>query len=324
MKIKQTLSLVLIFLSFCTLSVQAQTPYLSQYWLAPQFSTPTAVAASDYLQLSAHFRRQAIAEDIGYTTSILSGQLPLYNKSQRMAAAGLSLLHETSGHLDLLTNTGIQVSYAHDVQLVKQHHLLAGIQTAYFSRKIDWSKVTTDMQWQYGQYYGGPTGENFTNESSNLFQVNVGLGYHLMNKQGQRILTVDLAANNVNGGFFKGAGEAEPSVRSKHFIAQASYSHAISENLQLNPIVKVQQEQLMTDFIGGFLLKNRVSNQNLEDNHIGLGVFYSPAKTANFSLQYAAASFGLAISYDLPFGSDAKPSTRNAVEVSLSLRRKRL
>lgn len=318
--IKKTL-LTIAGIAGLSLSAEAQTQNLSQYWLAPQLNTPTAFGSSDYLQVSAHYRRAAIAEDLGFTTSILSAQLPVYSGDRRMGTAGLNLIRETSGQLDLLATTGVMASYSYDVQLSSQHHLLGGIQAGYFSRRLNWDKVTTDTQWQYGQYIGGATGEGFSNERSSLFQANIGLGYYLTDAQGKKKLELGLGANNVNRGRFTYLSEDGNEAEPLRITAYASYKAVDKGSFDLSPMLRWQQEDGLSDYMGGLLLRKSLKEGgSMAVNHLGLGAFYSPEQTTVLALQLSQPSYQLAISYDLATGEGLNQRTRNAVEVSLAWR----
>ena len=303
-----------------SLQAAAQTQQFSQYWLTPQFNMPTAIGVSDYQQISAHYRRQSIAEDLGFTTYALSGQLPIFSGERKIGVAGLSLIRETSGNLNLLATTGVQAGYTHNVSLSSNHFLLGGVQAGYFSRSLNWDDVTTDTQWQFGQYIGGETGENFQNGRSGLFQVNVGLGYLFTNAKQQPILELGVGGSNVNRGSFtyleNNDNEAEPLTLS----AYANWTALNTESFSLSPMVRWQQQESVNEYMGGLMFRKAFSGETIEENHLGIGAFYSPEKTTVLALQYAQPKFLLGISYDLATGENLNSRTRNAVEVSFALR----
>ncbi|AHM63537.1 hypothetical protein D770_26470 [Flammeovirgaceae bacterium 311] len=323
MKIKADRFRLLFLLMVLMLSgsAYAQLPGLSQFWLAPQTNTPAALTGSDYAQFSSHYRRQAISEDLGYHSYVLSGSLPLYYKEgNRFGTAGLSLLHDRSGQFGLLTTNGLMASFSYETRLSTQHHLVGGLQAGYFNRGINWSKVRTDAQWQHGVYDpNAGVGENWTPERSGVLVINAGIGYHRLNQAGQNQLRIHLGASNLSKSSFdhlEGDREEPLPLGLTFFTDYVAYRN---EYYELIPMLRWQWEAGLGDLHTGIMLKRALKAGGVEDNHLGLAILYSGQQTAIFSLQLIQPTFLFAIGYDLALG-EAAPATRNAVEASLGWR----
>lgn len=306
-------------------SAHAQMPQSSQFWLNSPLNTPAAMAGSNYAQVSTHYRRQAVSEEMGSQSFVLNGTLPLFfGKANRMGTAGISLLHDRSGEHGLLVTNGVLASYTYEVRLSHQHVLIGGLQAAYSSRGINWSKVSTDSQWQNGVYNPGTgTGESWSDERSGAFQANAGLGYRFADKMGQERFQLSAGAYNINRSSYQYLESALSEPLPLRLVAFASGVAVKNEFLELIPMLRWELEAGTTDITAGALLRRPLKQGvSSEEKHVGLGLFYSAEKTTVLALQFAQPAYFLAFSYDLSFGAQVK-GTSNAVEVSLAWRMNR-
>lgn len=307
-------------------SAKAQLPTLSQFWLAPQLNTPAAVGGNDYMQVNAHYRRQSLSEDIQYQSFVLAAQLPLYYSSgKRLGTAGLMLLQDRTGPQQALVTNGALASFTYDVSLSSKSHLLGGVQFGYFMRSFNWSKVSTDAQWQWGNYNPDlSVGENFSDERSGALQTNVGLGYYLIGADGSNSFQFSAGAYNLNRGRFTylsdGRSEALPLL-----IAASATGVALRHaSYDVSPMLRWQLEAGVHSLSGGALIRKGLKDGvSTESSHLGLGVLYRSQQAGSFTLQFAQPSFVLAIGYDIAFGK-ASAEARNAVEATLSWRLNKL
>lgn len=305
------------------------TPVLAQYqtpvsfWLSPQFTAPTAMSGSDYHQVSAHYQKQALAGNIGSRSMILSGQSPLYSKGNtQFGTVGLNLIRQESGSSYLFSTTGALFSYNYTVSITHQHHLVGGVQAGYFSRRIDWGKVTTRNQFADHQINPGiDNGERFNDYQSQAFTTNVGLAYYLADARGEQRFHVGAGIINANKGRFtyleNDGNQAEP-------VKWIVYSQLrLISNLSYELVSNMywQQESNFNDFVGGLQLNKGINQRKtVSEEHLGVGLYYSPDQSATLAMQLMRQNLLLGMSYSMPFGNRALDGIQNAAEVTLGWR----
>lgn len=301
----------------------AQQPGFSNFWLTPQLTAPTAMAGNDAYQVSAHYRRQGFEESAGYRTFLLSGQFPLYSRTNTpFGTVGVNVMQEESGSSFLFSSSGIMLSYMYDVAISRQHHLLGGVQGGYYGRRVDWSKVTTNNQYVDGHFDPAfDSGEQFSDDPSHAFLVNVGLGYYLADEQGEPLFHVGAALANANNGSFNYVLTNENQSVPKAFLAYAHLRLLSNPSYQIVTDMYLRNERNVRDFVGGFQLrKGTKPRAKVSDNHLGIGLYYSQDQTGTLALQMIQPNWLLSIGYDLVFGDEPWQNMQNAVEVSLGWR----
>lgn len=320
--LKFTYSLVLLIIITWTPSF-GQTPVFRSFWLIPQLTAPTAMAGNDVYQVAAHFRRQSFEENAGYRSMLISGQFPLYyDGNKQFGTLGLNLMREESGSSFLLATSGAMLSYLYDASIAQQHHLVGGFQGGYYSRSIDWSKVTTDNQFKQGKIDPAKgTGEEFSGDRSAAFLANVGLAYYLTDPEGGEIFHIGTAFNNANNGGFTYLSTGKSQAAPQAFVA---YSHV---RLISNPYYQVvsdvywRNENKINDLTGGFQIRKGTKPRvDVANNHLGIGLYYSQDQTGTMALQLVQPNWLLGVSYDMVFGDKPLRGVQNAVEVSLGWR----
>lgn len=316
-----------IFSLIAATNIFAQLPTFTGFWLIPQLTAPTAMAGNDAYQVAAHYRQQSFEESVAYRTLLLSGQFPLYYKGYtQFGTLGVNIMQEESGSSYLFSTTGIMLTYLYDAAIAQRHHLVAGVQGGYYGRRIDWSKITTKNQFVNGVFDPAVgTGEQFTDDPSRAFLVNVGMGYYLADENGDPIVHVGGGLTNANNGSFTYLINSESQSAPRALIG---YSHI---RLISNPYYQVvsdlywRNENSVNDFVGGFQVRKGTRPRvNVADNHLGVGLYYTQDHTGIIAMQLIQPNWLLGLSYDMVFGDRTSRNLRNAVEVSLGWRAKRV
>lgn len=313
--------LLLIFIN-CGVSY-GQVPTFSGFWLTPQLTAPTAMAGSDAYQVSAHYRSQAIKDNIGYRTMLLSGRLPLYDRSgTHFGTAGLSLMRDESGSSYLYTTSGVMLTYLYDASIAQRQHLVGGVQAGYYGRKIDWSKVTTNSQFVNGGFDpAADPGESFSGDPSQTFLANVGLAYYLTDFQGEQVFHLGAAIKNANGGSYNYLTESKSQAVPTAMTAYANLRLISNPTFMVVSDLFWQNRRNVNELRGGVQLRKGTSMRaNIPDNHLGIGLYYAKDNTGTIALQFIQPNYLLGLSYDLAFGESPLPRIQNAVEVTLGWR----
>ena len=318
--------ILLFLLTGNIIASKAQTSNFTQYHLTPVFTSPGEFATSDNIQVYGHFRKQSLSNDQGYKNMAISGIYPLHYKDggRRFGGIGLGIMNETSGMMGMLRETSIRTGYAYNWQINEKHYLSMGLQGGYYNRNIDASKVRTDNQYQNGTYT--PTlgsGENFRDGASHAFKADAGVTWYMLNEEGRRSVSAGIATYNVNKANYEYLDGNQQTSESLRYLAYGSILAYEWERIQIEPTFRYMFERNYSQLNLGslFLYRFPPSANSTENNHLGLGVWYSLNNAAIFSLQLMQDDYLVAISYDLPASSKIdQMQVNNGVEVTLGWR----
>lgn len=311
------------FILLSSTAIVAQYTSPTSFWLSPQLTAPTAMSAYSHKQISTHYQKQALAENFGARSILLSGQFPLYGqRNNPFGTLGINVLRQENGSSFLFATTGAMLSYNYTARLSGQHHLVGGAQVGYFSRSIDWNRVTTSNQFEGGQLNPGlDHGETFNDYKSQAFTTNVGLAYYLTDLRGEQLFHIGAGMINANKGRFtyleNDDNQAEP-------LRLVVYSHL---RLISNPFYELgtnmywQQQNKFGDFVGGLQLNKGINpRKTVAEEHLGLGLYYSPDQSATFAMQLVRQNLLLGLSYSTPFGDRGVQGLQNTAEATIGWR----
>lgn len=296
------------------------------FWLNPQFTAPTAMSAGNYNQLNAHYQKQGLAGSLGSRSMILSGQLSLSNRrNAHYGTLGLNIMRQEVGASYLLATTGALLSYNYTVGLSSRHHLVGGVQAGYFSRGIDWSKVTTGSQIRDGEINPGlDHGEVYGSPKSSAFTTNIGLAYYLADALGGQRFHLGAGMINANKGRFTYLENDDNQAEPLRWIVYSKLRLISTPFYELATNMYWQQENKMQDVVAGLQLNKGINpRRTVAEEHLGLGLYFSPDKTGTLGLQLKRQSLLLGISYSMPFGNGELHGIQNAAEVTLGWRMQR-
>ena len=314
----------LMFLVGAEIFAQYTTP--SSFWLSPQLTAPTAMSGHDYHQISAHYQKQALSANLGSRSMILSGQFPLYGKrNTQFGTVGLNILREESGASYLLSTSGALFTYNYTVNISNQHHLVGGLQAGYFARRLDWTKVTTRNQFADGSFNPGlDHGEGFSDYQSYALTTNIGLAYYLADRGGEQILHVGAGMINANKGRFTYLENDDNLAEPVKWIAYTQLRLFSSPSFDVISNMYWQQESSVSDFVGGLQLRKGLDRRKtVAEEHLGVGLYYSPDHTATMGMQMARQQWLLGANYSLPIGDKILQRAQSTVEVTIGWRMQR-
>ena len=293
------------------------------FWLSPQFTAPTAMSGSDDLQINSHYQKQALGGNIDGRSMIISGQFPLYGKrGARYGQLGISGIRQEHGASYLFSTTGAMLSYNYTVNLSEQHHLVAGVQGAYSSRRIDWRKVTTSNQFSDGQIKPElPHGETYLDYKSAAFTTNVGLGYFVTDRRGEQTFHLGAGMINANKGRFTYLENDQNQAEPVRWVVYSKVRLIRNVSYELVSNMYWQRERAFGDFVGGLQLNKGINpRKSVIDEHLGIGLYYSPDHTGTVAMQLAKQNWLMGVSYSMPFGNKNLQNIQNAAEVTIGWR----
>jgi type IX secretion system PorP/SprF family membrane protein len=311
------------FLLFGSTESQAQYTTPIGFWLSPQFTAPTAMSAYGYKQISSHYQKQAVAENFGARSLLLSGQFPLYGqRNTPFGTLGVNLMRQENGSSYLMATTGAMLSYNYTVNLSGQHHLVGGVQGGYFSRRLDWSKVSTSNQLDGGQLNPGlPYGETFNDYQSSAFTTNVGLAYYLTDRRGQQVFHIGGGLINANKGRFTYLEDDNQQAEPQRIVLYSQLRLISTPFYELGTNMYWQQQNKLGDFVGGLQLNKGINpRKTVAEEHLGLGLYFSPDQSAILALQLVRQNLLLGLSYSTPIGAQGVRGIQNAAEATVGWR----
>ncbi|WP_225000315.1 type IX secretion system membrane protein PorP/SprF [Cesiribacter sp. SM1] len=312
--------------------VVVTTDLLAQYttpisfWLSPQLTAPTAMSGNDYQQISAHYQKLALVGNIGARSMVLSGQFPLYSRNNvPFGTAGINILRQDNGTAYLFSTTGAVLSYNYTVRFSSQHHLVGGVQGGFFSRKIDWNKATTRNQFADGQINPNlDHGETFHDYRSQAFTTNIGLAYYLTDARGEQRFHIGAGMINANKGRFTYLENDNSQAEPVKWMVYSQLRLISNPFFELATNMYWQQENKFNDFVGGLQLNKGINpRKTVSEEHLGLGVYYSPDHSATLAMQLLRQNMLLGLSYSMPFGDKDLYGIQSAAEVTLGWRLQR-
>ncbi len=119
-------------------TVMAQDPQFSQYYLAPLYLNPGLVGINQKGRLGINYRSQWPNLEANFET--FSAYLD-YHFEDYYSSAGLLFTQDSEGIAGLQSTT-IGIQYAYQLTLNANWTFRPGVQVAYYSRDIDFSKLT--------------------------------------------------------------------------------------------------------------------------------------------------------------------------------------
>lgn len=293
------------------------------FWLNPQLLAPTAMGASNYIQVNASYQKQALIGNLGSRSLALNAQAPLSAASgEQYGMLGLGIVRDESGASGQLSTTAYLLSYNYTAHLSSSHHLVAGIQAGYYARRLNWRRVTTGSQYADGQHNPDlDNGEQLTQYESQAFTTNLGLAYYFSDADGEPLVHLGAGMLNANKGKFSYLEDNSKLADPMRWVAYADLRLMQNHSFALFSRFYWMQESGTSDFVGGLQFNKALdSRNNLLDDHFGVGAYYSPEHHATLSMQLAKPKWVMAASYSIPLGGQVLRKTQSGVAVTLGWR----
>lgn len=127
------ISIIIIFTVF---KLKAQDPQFSQFYFSPLYLSSSLAGATEQSRITANYRNQWANLPDAYTTYAVSFDHYL---SDYKSGIGILVLRDQIGSVYNVTNAGLSYSYA--IDLSRNIKLRPGLNAAYYSRNIDYSKL---------------------------------------------------------------------------------------------------------------------------------------------------------------------------------------
>ena len=298
----------------------AQDLHFSQYINAPLLINPanTGFSPECDFRIGLNSRTQWAGTNVPYKTTSAWADAQLFRNNIENGWLGLGsvVLNDVAGSGNLTsTKSYLNISYH---QLLNDNSLLSfGIGGGFVQKRIDYSKLVFDNQWN-GKFFDiDAAGGEVINSSASYIDLNAGINYAwFANDNFYFNMGVSLLHLNTPSETFFDPSKVNASLsRRYNFFANASIK--MSDVLILNPHIYYSKittaEEVVVGFNGQYNLSGYGGN-----NQLLFGVHYRNKDAAIPSLGYQLNKLQLMFSYDATISSLASFSAyRSAYELSL-------
>ena len=312
---KRIFSISILFL-FCTAS--AQDIHWSQFYAAPLSLNPAKCGAFDGdVRAGLNYRSQWSAVPVPFKTMTAWADAPLKSQKFRFyPAIGFSALHDQAGDGNLRSDRFSALLGLHKrVGVFNSIVYHAGLQATYVQRKIDYSKLYFNSQWNDYRYDPAnlPSGENPTAVSHQYFDVSFGMSMNVNRFNGSAYYfsaALHHLAQPVES--FYGTSNR---IGIRPVIETGATFH-LSEFFNFSPAMMYTSEKRASEFVIGSNLT--LLTQTMDERKFLAGIWMRAGDAVVFDI--GAETYGVRgiLSYDINTSSLKRATNgRGALELSL-------
>jgi len=288
-----------IVLLFCLLFYKsnAQDLHFSQYFNAPLLINPanTGFMPDNDYRMGINYRNQWVNLTNPYKTIQAWGDAQLLTNKLDNSWLGIggALLSDVAGAGNL-TATTLQLSLAYHQMLEETSLLSGGIAVGWVQKRIDFSKLTFDNQWN-SHFFDNliPVGETFNTNNVNYLDIQIGLNYAFMPND-KTYFNVGVSAqhlNQPNESFFS-ANDVVP-VRYNAFL---NGNFKIQDVWILNPNIYYSYMSAANELVIGINANRKVSYDG--NKQLIMGCYYRKDDAIIPMLGFQLSNTKLTFSYD--------------------------
>lgn len=298
MRIATKISFALLLLSFGKLS--GQDIHFSQFAQSALNINPANAGFFDAdLRLGALHRRQWASVTVPYKTFSVAAdaKLNMFLPVLSGFGAGILINHDETGDGQLRTlDVRAMFSYRHPLNSDSIHFIRVGLLSGFSQRTIDFNKLTFDNQFNGDSWDPqAPSGENYSGNKVNWFDVGIGIGWDMMNENSRYSLGISSThLNRPNQSFMT------ETVR-RPVLWQLNYEsiHKINDQFSLLPSMIYMHQQEFREFNLGAELKILLQNEKQQHAAAGLGIYsrWNDAIIPTVAIYWSKFRFGF--SYDI-------------------------
>lgn len=174
---------------FCTSSSQGQDIHFSQFMQSPLNLNPAQTGNFDgAYRFAGNARRQWSSVTIPYQTFGISADAKNFLRAKNIGT-GISIYHDKTGDSHFSTlQVNLAGSYTFNLNKDGSHNIIVGAQTGFTQRRIDYSNLSFDNQYN-GFFYDPniPSTELFQNEGRIYANLNAGITWTRILEDRKRI-----------------------------------------------------------------------------------------------------------------------------------------
>ena len=298
-----------------------QDLHFSQYFHAPLLVNPANtgfIPDGDY-RVGINYRTQwASISNNPYKTMSAYGDIQLFGNrfENGWIGVGGSVLRDVAGAGNL-TSTKAYGSIAYHQAIGLGSLVSAGFNLGYVSKRVDFTKLTFDNQWN-GKFFdvGSPSGEAFQTNSLGYVSLGAGLNYAYYPNE-NTYLNVGFSAMNINrpkeSFFSTSAVDARVLPRFTTFL---NGSFKKSDVWILNPNIYVSNVGNAWEIVGGMNAQRDLSGDG--NTQLILGAYYRVKDAIIPMVGFQQNGYKLTFNYDATTSSLKQyNATRGAYEISI-------
>ena len=299
---------------------QAQDLHFSQYFNAPLLVNPanTGFTPDGDYRIGVNYRTQWASISNPYKTFSAFGDVQLFGDrfENGWVGVGGALLRDVAGTGNL-TSTRAFGSVAYHQALGLGSLLSAGFNLGYVNKRIDFTKLTFDNQWN-GKFFdiSAPTGEPFVANQVNYFTLQAGINYALFPTD-DIYVNAGLSVSHINRpkeNFFE--PNNTPSTIAPRYTGFLNGSFRASDAWIVNPNLYVSKMSTSYEVVGGVNAQRDLSGDG--NTQLILGAYYRVKDAVIPMVGFQQSGYKLTFSYDATTSSLGQyNNTRGAYEFSI-------
>ena len=311
--------IIILTLGWCT-GGSAQDLHFSQYFNAPLLVNPanTGFIPDGDHRFGINYRNQWANIGNPYKTFSIFGDGQFFGERFENGWVGIggALLRDVAGSGDLTTTRAFG-SVAYHQALGLGSLISAGFNIGYVNKRIDFSKLTFDNQWN-GKFFdiSAPSGEPFTTNQVNYFTLQVGMNYAYYPNE-NTYLNVGFSASNINrpkeSFFTDGLVDTRLATRVTTFL---NGSFRTGDAWILNPNVYVSKMTTATEVVAGGTAQRDLSGDG--DTQLIMGGYYRVNDALIPVIGVQKSGYKFTFSYDATSSAlNSYNQSRGAYEMSI-------
>ncbi|GEO09370.1 hypothetical protein SAE01_18660 [Segetibacter aerophilus] len=311
---------ILILVCSWQTNSSAQDLHFSQYFHSPLLVNPanTGFIPDGEYRVGMNYRTQWANIGNPYKTfsAFADGQVFGDRFENGWIGIGGALLRDVAGSGNL-TSTRAFGSVAYHQAVGLGSLVSAGFNIGWTNKRIDFSKLTFDNQWN-GKFFdiGAPSGEPFAANQVNYFSLQAGLNYAYYPNE-NTYLNVGFSASNINrpneSFFSPGLVDTRIPTRLTTFV---NGSFRAGDAWIVNPNVYVSKMSTAWEVVGGVNGQRKLNEDG--STQLIMGAYYRVTDAIIPMVGFAQSGYRLTFSYDATASTLKNYNqTRGAYEVSI-------
>ncbi len=313
--------IILILTTICSLGSFAQDLHFTQYFNAPMLVNPANTGFNpDYdFRLGGNYRTQwASIATKPYKTMSVWGDVQLFTNRFENAWMGVggALMKDVAGS-GQLSATKAYASVAYHQLLGLNSLVSLGFNAGYVSKSIDFTKLSFDNQWN-GKFFDitAPSGENFSSNRVNYFDLQVGLNYALFPSDNLYVNAgfSALHINKPNESFF--SNNSVSTVVPMRYTAFLNAVYKLNDMWIISPNAYVSKMATSWEYVVGGMANYNLSGDGT--TQLLGGLYYRVGDAIAPVIGFQMNDYKLTFNYDATMSNIRQyNATRGAYEVSI-------
>lgn len=312
--------LIVCLLPISFTNVNAQQLNFSQYFNNPLFVNPANTGFNpdmDY-RIGGNYRNQWASSNIPYKTMGIWADSKLFANRFENGWMGIGggIMKDVAG-LGALSSTSAKLSLAYHQMLGYKSLLSVGFSTGIVSKRIDFSKLTFDNQWN-GQFFEAtiPTNEPFAYSQAAYFDLSMGVNYALFASE-NAYFNAGIAIDHINRpkeSFF--ASSVTDSKLDMRYTFFANASIKVQDIWIVNPNIYYSISGSNQEFVLGMNTNRDLTGDGAKQ--LILGLYYRKNDAIIPVVGYQINDLKITVNYDASTSSfNNSNGVRGAYELSI-------